>query len=91
MSCNRLVLAVYISYMSQNVRLLQVSNLSVQNFRSFLLMWPGKERALGGIHRRAVAGESRHRCIPIHTHSRRQNGPCRSLDASEIWLIGPCL
>ena len=33
--------AVYMSCMSQNFRLLHVSNLSVRNFRIFLLMYPG--------------------------------------------------
>ena len=33
--------AVYMSYMSQNFRLFHVSNLSVRNFRIFLLMYPG--------------------------------------------------
>ena len=33
--------AVYISYMSQNSRVFLVSNLSIQNFRIFLLMYPG--------------------------------------------------
>ena len=33
--------AVYMSCMSQNFRLFHVSNLSVRNFRIFLLMYPG--------------------------------------------------
>ena len=33
--------AVYVSCMSQNFRLFHVSNLSVRNFRIFLLMYPG--------------------------------------------------
>ena len=33
--------AVYLSCMSQNFRLLNVSNLSVRNFRIFLLMYTG--------------------------------------------------
>ena len=33
--------AVYMSYTSQNFRLFHVSNLSVRNFRIFLLMYPG--------------------------------------------------
>ena len=33
--------AVYMSYLSQNFRLLLVSNLSVRNFQFFLLMYPG--------------------------------------------------
>ena len=41
-SCKRLVLpAVYMSCMSQNFRLLHVSNLSVRNFLIFLIMYPG--------------------------------------------------
>ena len=33
--------AVYMSYICQNFRLFHVSNLSVRNFRVFLLMYPG--------------------------------------------------
>ena len=33
--------AVYMSYMNQNFRLFHESNLSVRNFRIFLLMYPG--------------------------------------------------
>ena len=33
--------AVYMSFMSQNFRLFHLSNLSVRNFRIFLLMYPG--------------------------------------------------
>ena len=40
-SCNSCKRAVYMSCMSQNFRLLHVSNLSVRNFRIFLLMYPG--------------------------------------------------
>ena len=40
-SCKRWFPAVYMSCMSQNFRLLQVSNLSVLNFRIFLHMYPG--------------------------------------------------
>ena len=36
--------AVYMSCMSQNYRLFHVSNLSVRNFRIFLLMYPGSVR-----------------------------------------------
>ena len=34
------------SYMSQNFRLFHVSNLSVRNFRIFLLMYTGSQEAL---------------------------------------------
>ena len=37
--------AVYMSYTSQNFRLFHVSNLSVRNFRIFLLMYPGSMSA----------------------------------------------
>ena len=36
--------AVYMSCMSQNFRLFHVSNLSVRNFRIFLLMYTGSKR-----------------------------------------------
>ena len=36
--------AVYMSYMSQNFRLLRASNLSARKFRIFLLMYPGSMR-----------------------------------------------
>ena len=38
--------AVYMSCMSQNFRLFHVSNLSVRNFRIFLLMYPGSMLAV---------------------------------------------
>ena len=38
---SRKIPAVYMSCMSQNFRLFHVSNLSVRNFRIFLLMYPG--------------------------------------------------
>ena len=40
-SCKRLRTSLYMSCMSQNFRLLLVSNLSVQNFRICLLIYPG--------------------------------------------------
>ena len=40
--------AVYMSYTSQNFRLFHVSNLSVRNFRIFLLMYPGSSIAGDG-------------------------------------------
>ena len=39
--------AVYMSHVSQNFRLFHVSNLSVLNFRIFLLMYPGSSVAGG--------------------------------------------
>ena len=41
--------AVYMSYMSQNFRLFLVSNLSVQNFRIFLLMYSGSLSLSAGL------------------------------------------
>ena len=40
-SCNSWFPAVYMNCMSQNFRLLHVSNLSVRNFQIFLLIYPG--------------------------------------------------
>ena len=39
--------SVYVSYMSQNFLLFYVSNLSVRNFRIFLLMYPGSLSDVG--------------------------------------------
>ena len=49
--------AVYMSCMRQNFRLFHVSNLSVRNFRIFLLMYTGRRQPRGGRfspHRSAV-------------------------------------
>ena len=48
--------AVYMSCMSQNFRLFHVSNLSVRNFRIFLLMYTGS--------RRPRPSPRRHHCSP---------------------------
>ena len=49
--------AVYMSCMSQNFRLFHVSNLSVRNFRIFLLMYPGPVSA-ASIEADSVLGSS---------------------------------
>ena len=49
-SCKWLGTAVYMSSMSQNFRLLLVWNLSVQNCRLFLLMYPGSRYGVANTH-----------------------------------------
>ena len=51
--------AVYMSCMSQNFRLFHLSNLSVRNFRIFLLMYPGSLTAT----RTSEVGRAA-RCLP---------------------------
>ena len=70
--------AVYMSYTSQNFRLFHVSNLSVRNFRIFLLMYPGSMRSCRGSPRWSVDKEAvnggewraaRFRPVHIHTYT----------------------
>ena len=58
-------LSVYTSYKSQNFRLFVESNLSVLNFRIFLLMYLGSQSSLGPWESRLVEPERRRRSTPI--------------------------
>ena len=61
--------AVYMSCMSQNFRLFHVSNLSVRNFRIFLLMYTGSERSpLSPVGRRGP-------CVAAVTAGHRKTRP----------------
>ena len=82
-SRKRLGTAVYMSCMSRNFCLFHVSNLSVQNFRIFLLMYPGSMPWLGHTDRprntapngrvgsagRNECCNSAHRLPPVSTRS----------------------
>ena len=73
--------AVSISYVSHNFRLFHVSNLSIRNFRFFLLMCPGSLSALQSrsslcsAQRNGATGSGRGGGPPRASH--RQSGPYR--------------
>ena len=58
--------AVYTSCMSQNFRLFHASNLSVRNFRFFLLMYPGSVTSRP-TDRPCCYRQSLHRCLLLST------------------------
>ena len=74
--------SVYMSCMSQNFRLFHVSNLSVRNFRIFLLMYPGSV---------SVSGAVSLSCRPVSPPSRpvfAGDSPpiCSALVSTYLWL-----
>ena len=87
-SCKRLAPAVYLSRMSQNVRLLHVPNLSVRNFRIFLLMYPGSVFSQNPGSALSTAGSARFRVGTVWVRSdltgcqQNRNNIQRERDAS---------
>ena len=77
--------AVYMSCMSQNFRLFHLSNLSVRNFRIFLLMYTGSMTPqTAGSCREPTAGRTDCSSAPIATAARRRHSDGRmSVHASQ--------
>ena len=76
--------AVYMSCMSQNFRLLRVANLSVRNFRIFLLMYPGSVSSGGSLS--AFRGGGGHSPV-LPTVQSQSLSCCGSISARRPW---PC-
>ena len=84
--------AVYMSRMSQNFHLFHVSNLSVRNFRIFLLMYPGSAaRERGGAGRVPNLATTRRHSNPTLRRTTVQTGgkkPLQSRPEEEVWERG---
>ena len=81
--------AVYMSCMSQNFRLFHVSNLSVRNFRIFLLMYPGSVFAqYQSAFRRSSDRPSWATCLwaqaSPHPHPLTQAGPATRIPTQQL-------